>query len=134
MLCGMWDLPGPGIEPMSPTLAYGFYITEPPGSPESLYLLICLPYFSAPPTLSPLATACSFSESMTLFCYLHSAFFFKIPRISKITRYLSFSVWNLITLLPLGQANCEKAGLCPESKAETPPSNLHTLTFFLMAH
>ena len=53
-------------------------------------------------------------------------------------QYLSFSVWNLITLLPLGQSNCEKAGPCPESKAESPPSSLHvmnqvTLTFFLMA-
>ena len=70
----MWDLPGPGIEPMSPALAYGFFITEPPGSPESLYLLILPHYFSAPPTLSPLASACLFFESMTLFCYLHSFF------------------------------------------------------------
>ena len=25
------DLPGPGIEPMAPALAGGFFITEPPG-------------------------------------------------------------------------------------------------------
>ena len=31
MLCGMWDLPGPGIEPVSPALAGGFLTTEPPG-------------------------------------------------------------------------------------------------------
>ena len=30
MLHGMWDLPGPGIEPMSPALAGGFLTTEPP--------------------------------------------------------------------------------------------------------
>ena len=31
----MWDLPGPGIEPMSPALAGGFSATAPPGkSPE----------------------------------------------------------------------------------------------------
>ena len=29
-LLGMWDLPGPGIEPASPALAGGFFITEPP--------------------------------------------------------------------------------------------------------
>ena len=27
----MWDLPGPGIEPMSPALAGGFFATEPHG-------------------------------------------------------------------------------------------------------
>ena len=27
----MWDLPGPGLEPMSPTLAGGFLTTAPPG-------------------------------------------------------------------------------------------------------
>ena len=28
---GMWDLPGPGIEPVSPALAGGFLTTAPPG-------------------------------------------------------------------------------------------------------
>ena len=32
----MWDLPGPGIEPVSPALAVGFFTTEPPGKPLSL--------------------------------------------------------------------------------------------------
>ena len=27
------DLPDPGIEPMSPALAGGFFTTEPPGTP-----------------------------------------------------------------------------------------------------
>ena len=35
MLCGMWDHPGSGIEPVSPTLAGGFLTTEPPGKPNS---------------------------------------------------------------------------------------------------
>ena len=29
--CGMWNLPGPGIKPVSPALAGGFFTTEPPG-------------------------------------------------------------------------------------------------------
>ena len=29
LLHGMWDLPGSGIEPVSPALAGGFFITEP---------------------------------------------------------------------------------------------------------
>ena len=33
----MWDLPGPGLEPMSPALAGGFLTTAPPGkSPQYL--------------------------------------------------------------------------------------------------
>ena len=34
-----WDPPGPGIEPVSPALAGGFFTTEPPGKPSwSLFL------------------------------------------------------------------------------------------------
>ena len=34
----MWDLPGPGIEPMTPALAGGFLTTEPPGkSPKAFF-------------------------------------------------------------------------------------------------
>ena len=29
----MWDLPGSGLEPVSPALAGGFFTTEPPGKP-----------------------------------------------------------------------------------------------------
>ena len=29
--CGTWDLPGPGIEPVSPELTGGFFTAEPPG-------------------------------------------------------------------------------------------------------
>ena len=33
MLCGMWDLPKSGIEPVSPALAGRFFTTEPPQKP-----------------------------------------------------------------------------------------------------
>ena len=44
LLCGMWDLPGPGLEPVSPALAGGFLTTEPPGKPQKgfLYFTNCL--------------------------------------------------------------------------------------------
>ena len=32
----MWDLPGPGLEPVSPALAGGFLTTAPPGKPYHL--------------------------------------------------------------------------------------------------
>ena len=31
----MWDLPGPGLDPVSPALAGGFLTTAPPGKPEA---------------------------------------------------------------------------------------------------
>ena len=33
LLCSMWDLPGPGIKPVSPALAGEFFTTEPSGKP-----------------------------------------------------------------------------------------------------
>ena len=38
LLRGTWDLPGPGIEPVSPALAGGFLTPEPPGKPFFLSL------------------------------------------------------------------------------------------------
>ena len=35
LLCGMWDVPGPGIEPVSPALAGGFLTTVPPGKSQN---------------------------------------------------------------------------------------------------
>ena len=32
LLCSIWDLPGSGLEPMSPALAVGFFTTEPPAA------------------------------------------------------------------------------------------------------
>ena len=40
LLCGMWDLPGPGLEPMSPALAGGFLTTAPPGKPKKSVLFL----------------------------------------------------------------------------------------------
>ena len=42
LLLGMWDLPRPGLEPVSPALAGRFSTTAPPGKPPT-GLLITLP-------------------------------------------------------------------------------------------
>ena len=39
LLCGMWDLPRPGLEPVSPALTGRFSTTVPPGKPLDLVLL-----------------------------------------------------------------------------------------------
>ena len=38
LLCSMLDLPGPGIEPMSPALTGRFFTTEPSGKPYLFYI------------------------------------------------------------------------------------------------
>jgi len=39
---GMWKAPGPGIKPVSPTLAGGFLSTVPPGKAWDFLLLLLL--------------------------------------------------------------------------------------------
>ena len=38
LLCGMWDLPAPGLEPVSPAQAGGFLTTVPPGKSPKPFL------------------------------------------------------------------------------------------------
>ena len=50
LLHGMWDLPRPGLEPVSPALAGGFSTTAPPGKPNmgiflTYLFLFCNSYF-----------------------------------------------------------------------------------------
>ena len=40
LLRGMWDLPGPGHEPVSPALAGGFLTTAPQGKPLQRLLTV----------------------------------------------------------------------------------------------
>ena len=42
LLRGMWDLPRPGLEPVSSALAGRFSTTAPPGKPYTLYFLVLL--------------------------------------------------------------------------------------------
>ena len=48
----MWDLPGPGLEPVSPALAGGFLTTEPPGKPGTS-LSTASPSFLSVPSSFP---------------------------------------------------------------------------------
>ena len=48
LLWDMWDLPGPGIEPVSPASAGRFFTTEPSGMPQHIRFWN---YYVYPPTL-----------------------------------------------------------------------------------
>ena len=56
LLCSMWGLPGPGLEPVSPALAGGFLTTAPPGKSQS-------PHFSWQHTKYPPAKLWTFPLS-----------------------------------------------------------------------
>ena len=43
LLHGMWDLPRPGLEPVSPALAGGLSTTAPPGKPYSVFYIWASP-------------------------------------------------------------------------------------------
>ena len=45
LLCGMWDLSRPGLEPVSPALAGRFTTAAPPGNPFNFIDLSLLPFF-----------------------------------------------------------------------------------------
>ena len=45
LLHGMWDLPRPGLEPVSPALAGGFSTTAPPGKPSKFFINLFIFYF-----------------------------------------------------------------------------------------
>ena len=56
----MWDLPGPGLEPVSPALAGGFLTTVPPGKPCVCYFLM------SPFCLSSIYLAVMFIEAQSI--------------------------------------------------------------------
>ena len=39
LFCGMWDLPRPGLGPVSPALAGRFSTTAPPWKPQNIHFL-----------------------------------------------------------------------------------------------
>ena len=63
---GMWDLPRPGLEPVSPALAGGFSTTAPPGKPHFLYFLRRLPFSNSSPLHS------CFGRFLVLFCFFRA--------------------------------------------------------------
>ena len=54
LLRSMWDLPGPGLEPVSPALADGFLTTAPPGKSRCRVYFQPFAHCVAPPGPGPL--------------------------------------------------------------------------------
>ena len=83
LLHGMWGLPRPGLEPVSPALAGGFSTTAPPGKPSSALLIswgwslspVVIPvygiFFSVHICIQPVFHLSSCMQVVTLFCGYH---------------------------------------------------------------
>ena len=56
----MWDLPGPGLEPVSPALAGRFLTTAPPGKSQSLSSYPTISFGNGDP--ERVIFACDFSK------------------------------------------------------------------------
>ena len=65
-LGGMWDLPGPGLEPMSPAFAGRFLTTAPPGKPpKDILIKVSILFFRH----NAIAHITYYSVNITFICY-----------------------------------------------------------------
>ena len=94
LLCGMWDLPRPGLESVSPALAGRLSTTAPPGKPSCFLFQVCF-FFSLQYVVSIFTTSVLFSwmifpTVLTQIYYLNIlSFTFKF--LIKIMTYINFS-------------------------------------------
>ena len=72
----MWDLPGPGLEPVSPALAGRFSTTAPPGKPQGLIFdyscLITLPLLCSTVSRESITLEEEFCEDKTKIAWLRN--------------------------------------------------------------
>ena len=60
LLRSMWDVPGPGLEPMSPALADELLTTRPPGKPQKYYFKATSIYL-----ILTIGADCEFTEAIS---------------------------------------------------------------------
>ena len=66
LLRGMWDLPRPGLEPVSRALAGGFLTTAPPGKSHRLHFLVF--FYVSVSYVPDSALSAGYSKTKTLLC------------------------------------------------------------------
>ena len=111
MLRGMWDLPGPGIEPVSPALAGGFLTTEPPEKSQGSFFSKQLFYMvhtiwgkiKLLPPLNCFGTLVKFLFficlwSISRLCFVPLIYLSILIPISHCLDYYNFMSWNQVVL------------------------------------
>ena len=68
LLRGMWDLPRPGLEPVSPALAGRFSTTVPPGKPKSSFFFFFFFVFLQKPNILLLQSGVDVSLHHCILC------------------------------------------------------------------
>ena len=111
----MWDLPGPGLEPVSPALAGGFLTTAPPGKPLNLVwiyltlaqiLLTNLIFYFCNVNLLFLLIGSHCPSKMTLYPFVHALpFRMSFPFSSDLSTISKLSLLALIMLLSLDSSS-----------------------------
>ena len=100
LLRGMWDLPEPGIEPVSPALAGRFLNTAPPGKPYVIQISILIVTFvllPPPPIMSQvLVSPLSLYTEITgpLEVFIINEFLSRWPDLWELIAYYSFFTEN----------------------------------------
>ena len=95
LLCSMWDLPRPGLEPMSPALAGRFSTTAPPGKPHplifSLYVSLSLKWVTCRQRIYR-SYFCIHSAGLCLLVGAFNPFTFKVP----IEMYFPITIFSIV--------------------------------------
>ena len=111
-LRGLWDLPRPGLEPVSPALAGRVSTTAPPGKPPSLVFCLCFFFFSfALP--SYVGGFLAFWEVWGLLPVFSRCSIGAVPRVDVFLMYLWGGRWS--------------------PRLTLPPSSAESLNFFMLS-
>ena len=92
----MWDLPVPGIEPMSPALAGEFFATEPPGKADGshYFLQYLLPFDSKNITCSFQMVVWSFSHFRGVLSQMEGFVPLLLSRVTTISWAYVIMAWS----------------------------------------
>ena len=101
LLHGMWDLPRPGLEPVSPALAGRFSTTAPPGKPKNMK-------FFKPLIVALFCWVCYRRSSMSLFSVYFFSFFFSqlTPAHPFLLLLLSIIIQYILFIYVICITNC----------------------------
>ena len=109
LLCGMWDLPRPGLEPTSPAWAGRLSTTVPPGKPGLFVCFLILSYMSClyileinPLSVASFANIFSHSEDCLFILFM---VFFAVQNILSLIRSNFFNFFFIFITLGGGSKN-----------------------------
>ena len=89
LLRGMWDLPRPGLEPVSPALAGRFSTTVPPGKPHKFCYAV-IPFFFCLQAFFGFSFDIFFDSLGAQFTVMHCIHFWEFSNFSPVIDFITF--------------------------------------------